>query len=75
MDITDNFSHAGGAMTPREREGIGCWIPSVVAGKDQLAVRLVHWTDDSVGGPGRSTSEALIRIDTMITISYKKTGI
>lgn len=74
VDMTDNYTHAGVGMVMREREGIGLWVTSIVAGANQLALRLAHWTDDSVGGAGRSSSEARIRSCTMLTISYLKTG-
>jgi hypothetical protein len=72
VDITDNFDHGNAAMTPRVRIGVGRWLPTIVAGANQLGLRLVSWTNDTVGGPGTSSCEAQIRSDSLINIAYRK---
>ena len=72
VNLTDNFINPAIAMTNRIRAGVGLWIPTIVAGAAQLQFRLVHWTDDSVGGGGRSTSEAQIRSNSYVRITYRK---
>jgi hypothetical protein len=72
VDITDVFSHVNVAMTTKSRQGVGRWITTIVAGVSQLGVRLVHWTNDSVGGAGRSSSEAQVRSDLSLRITYRK---
>lgn len=69
VDLTDNFDNAAAVMTGRIRAGVGVWIPTIVAGANQLAFRLVHWTDD---GGGVSTSEAQIRSNSYVRITYRK---
>lgn len=72
VDLTDNFNNASTVYVNRTRQGVGRWIPTVVAGANQLMVRLVHWTNDTVGGAGRSTSEAQLRSDSYLRITYRK---
>ena len=69
VDLTDNFINPNAAMTTRNREGVGRWIATVVAGANQLAFRLVHWVDI---GNGVSTSEARIRSNSFIRLTYRK---
>jgi len=69
VDVTDNFNNALAVMTARNREGVGRWVGTIVAGANQLALRLVHWTDD---GGGVSTSEAQVRANSFIRLSYRK---
>lgn len=69
VDLTDNFNNAAAVMTTRIRIGVGVWIPTIVAGVDQLSFRIVHWTDD---GGGVSTSEAQIRSNSYVRITYRK---
>ncbi len=69
VDLTDNFNNGAAVMTNRIRAGVGAWIATIVAGTNQLAFRLVHWTDD---GGGVSTSEAQIRSNSYIRITYRK---
>lgn len=69
VDLTDNFTNPNAAMTARIRAGAGVWVPTIVAGANQLQFRLVHWTDD---GGGVSTSEAQIRSNSYIRITYRK---
>lgn len=69
VDLTENFINPNAAMTARNREGVGLWIPTIVAGANQLQLRLVHWVD---AGNGISTSEAQIRSNSFIRITYRK---
>jgi hypothetical protein len=69
VDLTDNFNNALAVMTTRNREGVGRWIATIVAGANQLAFRLVHWTDDA---GAVSTSEAQIRSNSFVRITYRK---
>ena len=69
IDLTDNFNNAVAVMTNRIRAGVGLWIPTIVAGANQLMFRLVHWTDD-VGAV--STSEAQVRSNSYVRITYRK---
>jgi len=69
VDLTDNFNNAAAVMTNRIRAGVGVWIPTIVAGANQLQFRLVHWTDD---GGAVSTSEAQIRSNSFARIIYRK---
>ena len=69
VDLTDNFNNAAAVMTNRFRAGVGLWIPTIVAGANQLQFRLVHWTDD---GGAVSTSEAQIRSNSYVRVTYRK---
>lgn len=69
VDLTDNFINPNAAMTTRSREGVGLWIPTIVAGANQLVIRLVHFVDV---GNGISTSECQIRSNSFVRISYRK---
>ena len=69
VDLTDNFTNPLAAMTARNREGVGLWITTIVAGANQLSFRLVHWVD---AGTGVSTSEAQIRSNSFVRITYRK---
>lgn len=69
VDLTDNFNNAAAAMTARIRAGVGLWVTTIVAGANQLQFRLVHWTDD---GGAVSTSEAQIRSNSYIRLTYRK---
>lgn len=69
VDLTDNFNNGAAVMTNRIRAGVGRWITTIVAGANQLQLRLVHWTDD---GGGVSTSEAQIRSNSYIRLTYRK---
>jgi len=69
VDLTDNFNNAAAVMTVRIRAGVGLWIPTIVAGANQLQFRLVHWTDD---GGAVSTSEAQIRSNSYVRVTYRK---
>lgn len=72
VDVTDNFTNPAVDMTNRKRFGVGLWITLILAGYNQLQFRLCHWTDDSVGGIGRSTSEAQIRCNSYVRLTYRK---
>jgi len=72
VDVTDVFSHANVVMTKQKRQSAGIWLATIVAGASQLGFRLVQWTNDSVGGAGRSSSEAQVRITTLSRITYRK---
>ena len=69
VDLSDNFTNPAAVMTARNREGVGLWIPTIVAGVGQLMLRLVHWTDDP---GGIATSEAQIRSNSYVRITYRK---
>lgn len=69
VDLTDNFINPNAAMTARNREGVGLWISTILAGANQLQFRLVHWVD---AGNGISTSEAQIRSNSFVRITYRK---
>ena len=72
-DLTDNFNNTATALTSRARAGVSNVLTSITAGTTQLQFRLLHWTDDSVGGAGRSTSEANVRSSSYVRVSYRKT--
>ena len=69
VDLSDNFTNSAAVMTARNREGVGLWIPTIVAGANQFQLRLVHWVDV---GNGISTSEAQIRSNSFVRITYRK---
>lgn len=69
VDLTDNFNNVNAAMTGRVRAGVGLWINTIVTGANQLALRLVHWTNDA---GAVSTSEAQIRSNSYVHITYRK---
>jgi hypothetical protein len=69
IDLTDNFINPLAVMTARVREGVGLWIPTIVAGANQLVFRLLHWVDV---GTGVSTSECQIRSNSFVRITYRK---
>lgn len=70
VDLTDNYDNTSATFTTRIRAGVGLWVTTIVAGVNQLGFRLVHWTND---GGGVATSEAQIRSNSYIRISYRKT--
>lgn len=72
VDLTDNFNNVAVAMATRVRAGVGRWVGTIVAGVNQLQFRLAHWTNDTVGGAGRSTSEAQIRSNSYVRLTYRK---
>lgn len=75
VDITENFSHgqtAYNATGSRIRAGTGQWISTVTAGASQLLLRIAHWTNDSVGGGGRSSSEVRARTNSYIRLTLRK---
>lgn len=69
VDVTDNFVHNAAVMTNRIRAGVGLWVPTIVAGANQLQFRLLHWVDV---GTGISTSEAQIRSNSYVRLTYRK---
>jgi len=69
VDLTDNFNNAAAVMTVRIRAGVGLWVPTIVAGANQLMFRGCHWTDD---GGAVSTSEMQLRSNSYIRITYRK---
>jgi hypothetical protein len=72
VDVTDDFTNPNIIMTTQVRSGVGRWFASIDPGANSLQIRLIQWTDDSVGGAGRSTSEAKIRSNSYIRIAYRK---
>ena len=69
VDLTDNYVNAAATMTNRIRAGVGAWITTVTAGANQLQFRLMHWVDS---GTAVSTSEAQIRSNSYVRITYRK---
>lgn len=65
VDLTDNFNNGATVMTIRNRAGVGRWLGATLPWN--LSFRLVHWTNDA---GGISTSEAQIRSDSYVRISY-----
>ena len=69
LDMTDLFTNPNAVMTPRTREGQRLFASGIAVGATQLQFRLIHYTDD-VGGV--STSEAQIRENSYIELTYRK---
>ena len=69
VDLTDTYTHSTAAMTNRIRAGVGRWVSTITAGSNQLQFRLLHWVDV---GTGVSTSEAQIRSNSYVRITYIK---
>jgi len=72
VNMTDLFTNPNAIMTPMTREGARAFVAAITAGINQLLFRLIHYTDDTVGGPGRSTSEAQMHENSYVTIVYRK---
>ena len=70
VDLTDNYDNTSATFTVRIRAGTGRWISSLTTGANQLQIRLVHWSDD---GGGVATSEAQVRSNSYIRLTYAKT--
>ncbi len=67
VDITDNETENNPVYQNKTKAGVGVFIPTIVAGADQLGLRLCAWTDD-----GAASVETKIRSDSFIHITYRK---
>lgn len=68
VDITDNVEEINPVYQDKTRAGVGVHIATIVAGVNQLGLRLCTWVD----ADGISSVETKIRSDTFIRITYRK---
>lgn len=66
VDVTDNVAEAGVAYVNKTRIGVGVHIPTVVAGVNQLRLRVAAW--QSAAG----SVETRIRSDSYLRVTYRK---
>ncbi len=68
VDVTDNVVENNAAYQDLTRSGVGVHIPTIVAGANQLGLRLCQWVDVD----GTSSVETKVRSDSYIRITYRK---
>jgi hypothetical protein len=70
--VSDVFEHINAAYTTQIRKGrflLTMPIPLIPLGS-KFMLCLAHWTNDSVGGAGRSTSEGKLRLNSVAKVTY-----
>lgn len=72
--VSDVFEHINAAYTTQIRKGrylASMSIPFLPA-PGGFSLYLFHWTNDSVGGAGRSTSEGKLRLNSVAKVTYSR---
>ena len=67
VDVTDNVTEVNVAYQNKTRIGVGVHIPTIVAGANQLQLRLCAWVDDAA-----ASVETKVRCDTYLRVTYRK---
>ncbi len=68
VDVTDNVVENNAAYQDKTRAGVGVHIPTIVAGANQLGLRLCTWVD----ADGTSSVETKVCSDSLMRITYRK---
>ncbi|MEA3338438.1 MAG: hypothetical protein U9R15_00585 [Chloroflexota bacterium] len=66
VDVTDNIAETNATYQVKTRIGVGQFLPTITAGASKLGFRLVSWE------AGGATSNAKIRSDSYVRITYRK---